>query len=341
MLTLESKDVGGLDPNECDDELAHYLELQAKQMEGRWFNNMAPAEARVAHRRLTSDFTADPDAFGPVGSVSDDSITTSNGVMKVKVYRPVRDDPAPVVIYFHGGGWVFGGIEMNDPSLRSLCSSAGVVVVNVDYPLAPEHPFPEPLQGCIESVRWARDHATGFGGDPGSLLVMGDSAGGNLAAATAIECARMGISLCGQVILYAPMVHVDHTARAGVRDWSERDQRFGPTLASTRWYWGHYIPSGERTDDPRANPLLAEELQDVAPALVAYGTLDTYGEECLAYARLLDRAGIDVRVTEFPRLNHGYMIHGWLPKDVRSTLGHEAASETCENVRQLAYKQAV
>jgi acetyl esterase len=245
-----------------------------------------------------------------------------------------------VVIYFHGGGWVLGSIEMSDPGLRALCTAAGVAVVSVDYPLAPEHPFPEALEACVESVRWARDRAADFAGDQHSLLVIGDSAGGNLAAATAIECARKGISLAGQVILYGPLVHFAHTGRAGVRDWSERDQRFGPTLASTRWYWDNYIkaPQG-KTDDPRANPLLAENLEGVAPALIAYGTLDTYGEECLAYARLLDRAGIDVRVTEYPRLNHGYMVHGWLPEEDRSTLGYEAACQTYDDVRQLAYRQ--
>jgi len=149
-----------------------------------------------------------------------------------------------------------------------------------------------------------------------------------------------GISLSGQVILYGPLVHFAHTARAGVRDWSERDQRFGPTLASTRWYWDNYIkPPQGKTDDPRANPLLVENLEGVAPALITFGTLDTYGEECLAYARLLDRAGIDVRVTEYPRLNHGYMVHGWLPEEDRSTLGYDAACETYDHVRQLAYRQ--
>jgi len=340
LLTRESKDVGGLDPSECDEQLARYLAQQAKTMDGRWFYDMTPEEARVAHRRLTADVRFDSDAVPPVRAVSEDVVPLSSGRIRVRIYRPHRDEPAPVVVYFHGGGWVFGSIEMSDPGLQVLCASAGVVVVNVDYPLAPENPFPIPLEACVASVRWARDRATDFGGDPDALLVMGDSAGGNLAAATAIECARAGITLSGQVILYAPLVHFDHTTRAGVRDWAERDQRFGPTLASTRWYWGHYIPSWEKTDDPRANPLLADELDNVAPALISYGTLDTYGEECLAYGRLLDRADVDVRVTEYPRLNHGYMVHGWLPAEVRSDLAYEAARETCDHVRQLAYRNA-
>lgn len=339
LLSVKSKDVGGLDPNECDEELARYLAVQTKQMDGLWFYDMTPAEARVAHRRLTAGLGEGADQVTWAGAVLDESVPMSSGSMRVRVYRPPGDATVPVVIYFHGGGWVFGDIATSDPSLQRLCLAANVVVVSVDYPLAPEHPFPEPLRACVESVRWSRDHSPEFGGDPLSLLVMGDSAGGNLAAATAIECARAGISLAGQVVLYGPLVHYDHTALAGVRDWSERDQRFGPTFASTQWYWSHYIPPSERTDDARANPLLSRDLQGVAPALISYGTLDTYGEECLAYARLLDRAGVDVLVTEYPRLNHGYMVHGSLPEKVRSTLGYEAAIETCEHVRELAYGQ--
>lgn len=326
-----------LNPLECDEELLRHLAVQAKVMEGRWFYEMTPVEAREAYAKLSSWHRGDPRTKRPVGEISDEVIPNKGEPIRVRIYRPEKKGNLPVVVYFHGGGWVFGSIDTYDEMARLVCDECDVVVVNVDYPLAPEHRFPEPLLSCVESVIWTKQHAGAFGGDPDVVLVMGDSAGGNLSAATALECAHRNIDLAGQIVLYGPLVHMDYAAKAGLREWPDRDQRFGPTFASTAWYWGHYVGGADRGSDPRASVLLETNMASAPPALIAAGVLDTFCEECVAYGHALSDSGVKVQINEYPRLTHGYISHGYLPPDTRSTLAYQASMETLANVRSLAY----
>jgi len=326
-----------LDPMECDEELLAHLAQQAKIMEGRWFYEMTPEDARAAYAKLSSWHRGDPATKRPVGEIVDEVIHYGGEPMRVRVYKPAKTGKLPVVVYFHGGGWVFGNIDSYDEMARLICAECDVVVVNVDYLLAPEHRFPEPLLSCVESVAWTKQNIDAFGGDPDAVLVMGDSAGGNLSAATALECAHRNIELAGQVVLYGPLVHMDSASKAGVSEWSERDQRFGPTFDSTAWYWGHYVGDAERGADPRASVLLETDMASAPPALIAAGMLDTFCQECVAYGRALADNGVKVQVSEYPRLTHGYTSHGYMPPNNRSQLAYTASMETLANVRTLAY----
>lgn len=322
---------------ECDDELLEHLAEQAKVMEGRWFYEMTPVEARAAYAKLSSWHRGEPETKRPVAEIVDEVVHYGDEPMRVRIYKPGKRGKLPVVVYFHGGGWVFGDIDSYDEMARLICDECQVVVVNVDYLLAPEHRFPEPLFSCVQSVVWTKQNADAFGGDPDTVLVMGDSAGGNLSAATALECAHRNIELAGQVVLYGPLVHMDYAAKASVREWPERDQRFGPTFASTAWYWGHYIGEADRGADPRASVLLETDMASAPPALIAAGMLDTFCEECVVYGHLLADSRVKVHISEYPRLTHGYTSHGYLLPNNRSRLAYEASMETLANVRTLAY----
>lgn len=306
-------------------------------MEGRWFHEMTPEEAREAYSKLSSWHRGNPRTKRPVGKIIDEVVPYNGVSLRARIYKPAKRGNLPVVVYFHGGGWVFGSIDTYDEMARLVCDECEVVVVNFDYLLAPEHRFPEPLLSCVESVAWTKQNADAFGGDPDVVLVMGDSAGGNLSAATALECAHRNIELAGQVVLYGPLVHTDYAGKVGLREWPERDQRFGPTFASTAWYWGHYVGDGVRGGDPRASVLLEPDMASAPPALIAAGVLDTFCEECVAYGHALADSGIKVQITEYPRLTHGYMSHGYLPPANRSTLAYKASMETLANVKTLAY----
>nr|MDT0666725.1 alpha/beta hydrolase fold domain-containing protein [Micromonospora sp. DSM 115978] len=159
-----------------------------------------------------------------------------------------------------GGGFVFGSVDSFDEVTRLICDTCRVVVVSVDYPLAPESRFPGPFVSCVESVEWVKKNIAGYGGDPDAVLVMGDSAGGNLAAATALECADRGLELVGQVIMYGTLVHVDLAAEAGVRAWQDRDQNLAPTEQATTWYWTNYTEDVEQARHPRASVLLDKDV---------------------------------------------------------------------------------
>lgn len=327
----------GLDPMECDETILRNLVDQAKLMEGRWFFQMTPDEAREAFAKLSGWNKGGSAGKRPIGEAIDVVIPYAADNMRARVYRPTKQGKLPVVVYFHGGGFVFGDIDSYDAMARLVCDKCDVVVVNVEYLLAPEHPFPEPLFSCVAAVEWTKQQVHAWGGDPDAVLVMGDSAGGNLSAATALECAHRNIELAGQVVLFGPLVHMDHAEKAGVRRWSDRDQRFGPTFDSTSWYWGHYVGTAERGADPRASVLLETDLGSAPPALIAAGTLDTYNEECVRYGHNLADSGVKVQIREYPRLTHGYTSHGYLPWSRRSQLAYRASLETLADAKALAY----
>jgi acetyl esterase len=320
-----------------DDGFLPWMAKRAEIMQGRWFSDMTPREARAVFAKLTDAQRGLPGSVREVGRVTDEVIDSPAGPMKIRIYQPRATGPVPVVVYFHGGGFVIGDIESHDETTRMVCDECAAVVVSVDYPLAPEHRFPVPFAACVDSVRWVKANIAAFGGDPDAVVVMGDSAGANLAAATALECAARGIGLAGQAIVYGTLVHLDLAAEAGVRPWPERDLRFGPTLAAAAWYWGHYTESPEIARNPRASILFERDLRTAPPAFICAGLLDTFCAEGTAYGRNLADSGVKVQVREYPRLTHGFLAHGWLPPGNRSELAYEATMETLREVKRLAY----
>jgi acetyl esterase len=333
MMFTEEFD--GTDPMQCDEELLRGMEARAKILGGRWFSDMTPAEARRTFATLSSVHRNDPVTKREVAHVSDEVIDFDGEPMTLRVYRPRAVTRAPVIVYFHGGGWVFGDIESFDETARLICDECAAIVVSVNYPLAPEHRFPAPFVSCIESVLWVKHNIASHGGDPDRVMVMGDSAGGNLAAAAALECTRRGIDLIGQAILYAPLVHFTLTQEAGVREWDDRDQRFGPTYRATSWYWGNYVETPELAKHPRASILLESDMQSAPPALIAAGLLDTFCEESIAYGHRLADSGVKVSIRRYPRVTHGFISHGWMPRSHRSQRAYDATMDTLQKVKQL------
>jgi acetyl esterase len=326
----------GADLPECDQELRRYLAEQASLRQGRPTHEMTPEEAREAYAQISTWQLGHLTAKREVGQLVDEVVVLDGDEVRFRIYAPPRRGTAPTVVYLHGGGFVFGTLDSYDETARMVCAESEVVVVNVGYLLAPEHRYPAPLMSCVAVVRWVKEHVATFGGDPDAVVVMGDSAGGNLAAATALASIDLGLELAGQVVLYAPLVHVDHVAETGVTGWADRDQRFGPTLESMSWYWRHYVADARQGREPLASPLLASDLASAPPAFIGVGALDTLRVECATYGRRLADSGVDVVVEEYPGLTHGYITHGWLPAGRGSTLAREAARRACAGVRALA-----
>ena len=184
----------------------------------------------------------------PVAHVEDRELDTRAGPRSVRCYTPVPDDRAlPVVAYFHGGGWVFMGIETHDRICRRLANATGALVVSVDYRLAPEHRFPAALDDCDAATAWLAEHADQLGGDPRRLAVAGDSAGGNLAATVALRARADGPTLAAQVLIYPVCDAARDTA-------SYRDCRDGYLLTAEdmAWFWECYLgPNGDPADSVR------------------------------------------------------------------------------------------
>ena len=230
-------------------------------------------------------------APGPaVGEIVDDALPGPAGPLAYRLYRPDTAGPHPIVVYFHGGGWVLGSSTADDPLCRDLCVRSDAIVVSVDYRHAPEAPFPAAVDDVFASVCWVAEHATEFGGVPGELAVAGWSAGGNLAAVVCLLARDAGgPAIAGQLLL-TPVTDSDLTRP------SYADESGGamPSRSMMSWFWHLYIPDGDRAD-PRAAPLRAKSLTGLAPAFVVTAELDPLRDEGIAYADALIAAGVPTR----------------------------------------------
>jgi acetyl esterase len=224
----------------------------------------------------------------------------------VRMYRPSADPVLPVIVYFHGGGWTIGSIEQFDPITRQVANAANAIVVSVDYRLAPEHPFPAPLDDCWQALVWAAKNAEAFGGDPSRLAVMGDSAGGNLAAVCALLARNAGGPELTRQILVYPVTDCDFDTSS----YQENGEGYLLTAEDMRWFFSCYTAAGtSAATDPsdwRISPLRAPDLSEVAPAVVLTAEFDPLRDEGRAYAARLEGAGVPVVRMPYDGLIHGF-----------------------------------
>ncbi|GAA2775793.1 alpha/beta hydrolase [Saccharopolyspora taberi] len=239
----------------------------------------------------------------PVHRVEERGIPGPGGALPVRVYWPaVSEAEPPVVVYFHGGGWVLGGLDSHDLHARNLTNGARAIVVSVDYRLAPEHPFPAPVEDACAALAWAAEHAAELGGDPARIAVAGDSAGGNLATAAALIAARQGAPRPVFQLLVYPVTDHDFTTESYVDD----DGRGMLAPAHMRWFWDLYAPDAADRDDPRASPLRAPDLAGLPPAHVVVAECDPLRTEGERYAERLRLAGVRTSLQHCAGAFHGF-----------------------------------
>src|SRR5215813_13418817 len=235
------------------------------------YNTLAPKEARQLFRETRPAATPTPKEIGAVRNLTVDGL---GGPIPLRVYRPAgvaATTALPVLVYYHGGGWVIGDLETHDVQCRQLTAEAGITVVAVDYRLAPEHKFPAAVDDAWAATRWVVSHASELGVDGGKLAVGGDSAGGNLAAVVALMARDAGNTpvIALQVLTYP------------VTDLSSESKSYGDfadgymlTRDSMRWFKNHYLKSSSDADDWRASPLRATSLAGLPPALIITAGFD-------------------------------------------------------------------
>ncbi len=254
-----------------------------------------PQEARVAF--AASQAALPKDRGAPVHAIVNELIATQDGAtITARRYRPSATEARARIVYLHGGGWVFGTLDAFDPVCRELAVAADAEVVSIDYRLAPEHPFPGPLDDAFTALTEiaGRDPAT-------PLAIMGDSAGGNLAAACTLRARRGGPRIDLQVLLY-PITDHDFE-RPSYADYGGGGYLLSRT--DMEWYWRHYAAPDRRTD-PLASPLRAADLSGLPPALVVVAGCDPLRDEGLAYAEALKAAGVDAAVEVHADMTHGF-----------------------------------
>jgi acetyl esterase len=208
--------------------------------------------------------------------------------------------PGPLLLYFHGGGWVVGDLDTHDSVCRFLAASACVSVLSVDYRLAPEHPFPAAVEDAWAGFSWMAANAAALGADPGRVAVGGDSAGGNLAAVTCLLAREAGQLPAMQLLIYPITDVVGGESR---RTFAEG---FMLTKADMDWFNGHYLPAGADGTDPRISVLRAPDLSRLPPAYVAIAGFDPLRDEGEAYALRMREAGVPVALVRHPGLIHAF-----------------------------------
>jgi acetyl esterase/lipase len=224
-----------------------------------------------------------------VGEVTDGVLPGAAGDLPYRLYRPASPGPHPVVVYYHGGGWVLGNLDSDDPLCRDLCVRSDAIIVSVNYRHAPEIRFPAAADDAYAALRWAAGHAGELGGVPGEVAVAGWSAGGNVAA-VACQMARDagGPDVSGQLLI-CPVTDSDLTRPS----YAENGDGYVLTTELMRWFWDYYADPDDRVD-PRAAPLRGN-LDGLPPACVVTADFDPLRDEGLAYADALESAGTTVR----------------------------------------------
>jgi acetyl esterase len=235
-------------------------------------------------------------------TVIDREIPGPAGDVPIRIFTPAGPGPWPIVVYFHGGGWVIGDLDVTDLRCRLLADWGRNVVVSVYYRHAPEHRFPAAIDDAYASTLWAAEHAAELGADADRLAVCGDSAGGNLAAAVTLLARERGPRIAFQNLVY-PVVDHDF-ARASYIDCAAG---FGLSRDTMQWYWDQYVPDVSDRDNPFASPFRATDLSGLPPALIQTAEFDPLRDEGEAYARRLNEAGVQVTLKRYDGVIHGFV----------------------------------
>ena len=282
------------------------------------YETVSPAEARELY--LKGRFVSNPEP-PELASVEPLTIPSPAGSIHARVYTPTRlrkaNGLAPGLVFFHGGGWVIGDLDSHDVVCRKLADEGELMVVSVDYRLAPEHKFPAAVDDAIASTKWIAENAKQFGIDAARLMVGGDSAGGNLAAVVAISARDgNGPDIAGQLLIYPAidfaMTHPSHR---------EPETSILLTHSVIRWFRDHYLNGAADVHDWRASPARARTLIGLPPAYVLTAGADPLRDEGDEYARRLKEAGVAVTHRTFPGQFHGFFTMGKLLQQANVAAG--------------------
>jgi acetyl esterase len=255
-----------------------------------------------------------------VGSIRDISIPVNGSTIGARVYTPEGAAPHPVVVFFHGGGWVICSLDTHDNICRAICRDADAIVVSVDYRMAPEHRFPTAANDCFAATQWVADNAASLGGDANRLAVCGDSAGGNLSAVVS----HMARDAGGPALAFTALIYpaVDMTAEGG----SMVDNAHGYFLEQDgmRWFMSHYLSPEDRSH-PLASPLLSTDLSGLPPCFIATCEYDPLRDEGEAYGAALRANGVAVESKRYDGMIHGVINMTGVVDGGRLLLGDVAA----------------
>lgn len=275
--------------------------------------------------RQPTDPSATSGPLEEVARVEDRYIPGPIGDIPVRIYTPEGQRPFPVLVYFHGGGFVTGDLDMVDGPCRMIANRAECVVVSVDYRLSPEHKFPAPLEDAYAAVKWIAENGETISVDSNRLAVGGDSAGGNLAAAVSL----MAKDKNGPVISYQLLVYPTLNYSFDTESYLAFEEGYLLSTKDLEWFWNHYLQDEKDGINPYASPLLAEDLSGLPPALIIVAEFDQLRDDGEAYGKRLKEAGIPTEITRYEGMIHNfYLMPAVFPQ------GKEAIEQSAKALKQ-------
>lgn len=325
LLSPDSKDEGLMKEGFFKGKLDPQAWFILKQLESA---GAPPMEMLTPELARLADFSLLAGVPEEVAKVENRAISVDGGEIAVRIYTPAGEGPFPVLIYYHGGGWVIGNLDTVDVPCRMLANRAGCVVVSVDYRLAPEHKFPTATEDAYAAVKWVEEQAASIGVDPSRIAVGGDSAGGNLAAVVALMAREQG----GPVLAYQMLIYPVTNHSYDTDSYRENAEGYFLTKSTMEWFWNHYLRDEHDGQNPHASPLLAKDLSGLPPALVITAGFDPLRDEGEAYAERLKTAGVPVEATRYDGMIHGFF---WMPGVLAKA--HYGINQAANALKQAFY----
>ncbi|MEP4190608.1 MAG: alpha/beta hydrolase [Sneathiella sp.] len=276
----------------------------AEQANAPLLENLSATEAKAAYEDRAQKLCFQD---VPIGSVQDLDISGPHGPIPLRIYKPVSgSDILPVLVFYHGGGWVIGSRNSHDALCRKIAKQGGFLIVSVDYRMGPEARFPAGVDDAYASLLWTQQTISEFGGDPEQIAVAGDSAGGNLSAVVCLLAKEQGTPMPVFQWLIYPATNMDMNTS------SHKDFAEGYFLTNNlmTWFQGHYLRGSEDKDDWKASPLLAKDCSSLPPALVQTAGYDPLKDEGKAYSDRLNEEGGRSAYTDYPGMIHGFINLG-------------------------------
>ncbi len=316
------------DPTTLDPQIAALLQMQAAANPPP-METLPPEVVREAFKAQSALLAASPE---PMKRIENIAIPGEDGDLPLRIYYPktgVSNNGGllPITVFYHGGGWVICDLDTHDDLCRSLAAEAECLVVSVDYRLAPEHKYPAAVDDAWAALLWVAENAASIGGDYERIAVAGDSAGGNLAAVTALMARNQGGPELALQLLFYPVTDINDLNRPSHQQFADG---FGLTRAAMEWFRELYLPEGQDPKDPHVSPLYATDLTGLPPAVVITAEADVLRDEGAAYATALKEAGNHV---EFKQ--SAGMIHGFVSMAGIVAAGTTARKEASEALRRF------
>ncbi len=311
-----------------DKQVIRFMQ-KASTIEQPPIENLTPDEARRAYLELNRFFEYD----GPkLAEVYDRVISIeADWRIPIRVYKKNQQEKQPILIYYHGGGWVQGSIDTHDALCRWLAHYSDCIVISVEYRLAPEFPFPTAVHDAYASASWIYRHAAELDGDPNNIIVAGDSAGANLAAVVCLKAKKGKVFNPVFQILYYPTIEFTFNSDS----YHQFAEGYMLTKERMKWFANHYFRNLEEASHPYASPILAEDVSDLPPALIITAEYDPLRDEGEAYADKLKNVGVNVVCKRYSG-----MIHGFIRAASIIDKGKQAIIETSELLKQHLQKKA-